>query len=188
MGHKAGKAARIVLAVATMVTALVVSAGAAHAFDQGTCGGNGVGRYGTIADTDYFKIDTGSDDVDLGDQHYSGAPHGNAVACWERRLGTVNIEFHGRLYFDPHEWGECGMSFMAVSFARSDKVYNDKTWYHAGNWDGSYHDSLIEAAWFGPTDGSEQPSHMRAQLYRQACSNGSPKVLVSTIYKKLGDG
>jgi hypothetical protein len=92
----------------TLASGLVLAGqSSAQAFSGMDCGST----YQT--DIDGVRADTGTFNVDLGDDHYFGSPQGDAVTCWGGpSAGQLRVQMVGELYWDSNC---CGAGWNQVS-------------------------------------------------------------------------
>lgn len=90
---------------------------------------------GPIVDVESVTIETGTNNVDLGDDHWFGEPQGPVAICWERpqSTGQARVQLVGELYWDTGCGFNChyvedndGCAEMKVSFSADGSTWGPR--------------------------------------------------------------
>jgi hypothetical protein len=160
---KIQRAAKAIVAILVGMVLQLVNVGPALAYESGDCDA-GIGWGGVILeDFDLVRADTGSNDVDLGANHWWGAPRDPAIICWGLASGGLEVELIGDLYWDPQGSADrYGTAHLAVSFSQDGENWQQKVWFDVrGN---GFTRGYIEKTFKVPTT----LDHIRLQLYRNS--------------------
>lgn len=163
-------AAVVVAAAGLSITAM---APAAQAYDGNTCSA------GMRADVDQFRVDTGANNVDFGDDyHIGGAPQGTAVVCWG--TGGSSVYLKGKLFWDS---SGSGCADVEVAVFRDNNTLASSQGYSELCSSGGLRSKVIEHSMFSNAGDLDR---IRIRLFRRGPDLGA-QTIVATPTIGFGD-